>query len=209
MLAGLLHQHFNRPMMKDKETSTENETAMNAMADDNTETAGNTDIIDTTKAAKNVADTTINTAVDAASDANTTDAMTINADKDTHADVPTEDKEPDEEDKEEDQHEEEEKNANNNKKSVEVSRPQSICMTRTWSNRNRHGCTWKLDDERGELKYSFNSRLRIANYYHTNTYKPYLFFQVAKWSDNESDDSFSDDGKCSQTLQLQWTCNKL
>ena len=75
MLAGLLHQHFNRPMMKDKETSTENETAMNAMADDNPETAGNTDIADTTNADNNVADTTINAAVDAASDASTTDAM--------------------------------------------------------------------------------------------------------------------------------------
>ena len=101
---------------------------MNAMAADNTETAVNTDITDTANAADNVAATTINAAVDAASDANTADAMTINADEDTHADVPTEHKEPDDEDKGEDQHEEEEKNATNNKKSMEVSRPQSISL---------------------------------------------------------------------------------
>lgn len=56
---------------------------------------------------------------------------------------------------------------------------------------------------RGQLRCPSKSQLRIANYYHTNAYKPYLFSQDKEGSDDEGDDAFVNDGKGNQTLQLQ------
>ena len=56
---------------------------------------------------------------------------------------------------------------------------------------------------RGELEHPSENRLWIANYYHSNIYKPYLLSQGNEKRSDWNDVQSSDEGKSNQMLQLQ------